>query len=544
MSQRKRRLLSYVALVVGTVLVLTVAYNLGMAAWEDRPQPLYRSFEVMVQSLTTTGYGEDAPWQSPGMNLLVVVAQLAGIGLIFTAVDLFVVPWLRDTLAPSVPEEIGELSGHVIVCGHTPRTETFLDELRARNHDYALVVKEEELAGRLHEAGLHVLHGDPESAEVLQRARIGSARALVADVADDINASIALAAHEARPDLPVITLVEDADLARYQRMAGADTVLSPRQLIGEKLAGQVPTAVTARAGEGITIGRDFELAELALGLESELQDETLGEARVRERFGVNVIGAWSKGDFVTPVDPDLPLTRGTRLLVAGQPDQLDRLREATASTVRRLAPQKTILAGFGDSGGAAYEALRETGSELTVVDLVDRPGVDVLGDACDPDVLRRAGIEEAAAVLFALEDDTTAVFATLVARDLNPDVRIVVRANEKADVPKLFRAGADYVQSLATVSGRMIASTVFEDEDVLTYGMSIRVMRMSAPGLEGRTVGEAGVRSETGCTVVAVTRDGRTITGFDPDELELEADDELVLAGTDEAITRFEQRFG
>lgn len=179
-----------------------------------------------------------------------------------------------------------------------------------------------------------------------------------------------------------------------------------------------------------------------------------------------------------------------------------------------------------------------------VVDLVDAPGVDVVGDACEPDVLEEAGIRNATAVIFALEDDTTANFATLVARDLNRDARIVVRANDEQDVPKLHRAAADYVQSLATTSGRMIASTVFEDEDVLTYSMSIRVMRVGARDLVGRTIGEAGVRTETGCTVVATARDGKTISDFDPNTLAIEDGDEVVVAGTDEAVIRFEQLFG
>jgi len=47
-----------------------------------------------------TGYGEDAPWQSPQMNLLVIVLQLVGIGFLLSAVDVFVVPWLQEALRP------------------------------------------------------------------------------------------------------------------------------------------------------------------------------------------------------------------------------------------------------------------------------------------------------------------------------------------------------------------------------------------------------------------------------------------------------------
>lgn len=544
MPGRTRRTVFYLAVVVVTTLLFTAAYNLGMAIWEDRPQPLYRSLEVVFQSFTTTGYGEDAPWRTPQMNLLAILMQLAGIGLILTAVDVFAVPWLRDALSPTVPESIPDVEDHVVVCGHTPRTDAFITELDARGREYVLVEPDGASASELHEAEYRVVHGDPESTSTLANAGIESAIAVVADVADDANASIVLAARDARPDVRVVTLVEDAELARYHRAAGADDVLSPRQLLGESLAGEVPTAVTAEVDEGVAISEDFELVELAVTADSDLCDQTFAEAGLRERFGVNVIGAWSDGNFETPVEPAGDVEAGTRLLVAGQPEQVAALREATTSPVREFSAQRFILAGYGDSGQAAYEALAGTGSRLTVLDVRDKETVDVVGDARDPDVLEEAGIESASAILLTVAEDTTAIFATLIARELNPDLQIVVRANEEEDVQKLYRAGADYVQSLATVSGRMLASTIFQDEEVLAFEKQVGVVRLPAPGLVGRTLVDADVRSETGATVVAIVRDGEKITEFDPAKFTLAADDEVVIAGTDEAITRFERQFG
>jgi len=89
--------------VVAATVVLTLVYSAGIAVWEDRPRPLYQSLEVVVQSVTTTGYGGDAPWQTPQINALVILMQLTGIGLILTAVDVFAVPWLRAALSPTAP---------------------------------------------------------------------------------------------------------------------------------------------------------------------------------------------------------------------------------------------------------------------------------------------------------------------------------------------------------------------------------------------------------------------------------------------------------
>ncbi|WP_049935235.1 potassium channel family protein [Haloplanus natans] len=554
MALRTRRTVYYLALVVATTLLFTLVYNVGMAVWEGRPQPLYRSLEIVIQSFTTTGYGQDAPWRTPQMNLLAITMQLTGIGLILTAVDVFAVPWLRDALTPSAPESADDLRNHVIICEHTPRTEAFVTELDARGRAYVLVEADEERAGRLHEDGYRVVHGDPESTDTLRAAGIESARAVVADAADDTNASIVLSARDARPDVRVITLVEDASLARYHRAAGADEVLSPRQLLGSSLARQVPTTVTTDVvscvggadGSAIPLpnGNDFELVELTVAENSALHGTTFGEAHLRERFGVNVIGAWFDGDFQTPIGMGERLAARTRLLVAGESAQVEALQEATASTVRQFGPQRIVIAGFGDSGRAAADALADSRAEVTVLDAEADADADVVGDARDPETLAAAGIADASALIVTVADDTTAIFVTLIAREVNPDLYIVVRANEEVDVQKLYRAGGDYVQSLATVSGRMLASTVFEDEEVLAYDKQINVVRLPAGSLVGSTIVNEGVRTETGCTVVAAVRDDETITDFDPEGFTFEAGDEVIIAGTDEATTEFERTFG
>ena len=538
-----RRTGFYFLLVIVTTLLFTVVYNTGLTLWEGRSQPLYRSLGVVIQSFTTTGYGEDAPWQTPQMNALMILMQFAGIGLILTAVDIFAVPWLRDTLSPTVPETTPDIEDHVVVCAYTPRTAAFITELDARDQPYVLVEPDIETASERYEDGYRVIHGDPESTDVLANARIGEAIAVVADGGDDTNASIALSARDAAPEIRVITLVSDAALRRYHLAAGVDTVLSPRQLLGESLAAQIPTTVTTEIESGIPIGDDFELIEIVVDDASEFAGRRFGEAGLREEFGITVIGAWFNGEFVTPVGPGDTLAAGARLLVAGEPKQVDELRAATAATVREFTTQRVLLAGYGDSGEAAAAALREAGGEVTVLDSTPGEAVDTVGDAREPEVLEAAGIETADALVVTVSDDTTAILATLIARELNPELEILVRANERAGVDKLYRAGADYVQSLAAISGRMLADTVFEDEEVLAYSKQVSVVRLPAGGLADTTLAAEAVRTETASTVIAVLRNGTTITDFDPRQFVFERGDDVVIAGTDDAIRAFEDRF-
>jgi len=52
----------------------------------------------------------------------------------------------------------------------------------------------------------------------------------------------------------------------------------------------------------------------------------------------------------------------------------------------------------------------------------------------------------------------------------------------------------------------MLASTVFEDEEVLAVDRQIDVVKLPAGRLAERTVVDADVRSRTGCTVLAAVR--------------------------------------
>ena len=371
MTPLARRALYYIIALAGATLGFTLLYSIGMAVLEDRPRPWYHALEVVVQSFTTTGYGQDAPWETLKMSLLMIAMQLTGIGFILSAVDIFIVPWLRDTLRPTAPRTHPDVQGHVVVCGFTERTSVLIDDLEEAGHSYIVLESEKECANTLHDEGYTTIHGSGESVAALHRTHIATARALVVDVADDVNASIVLAAREAHSECTVITFIKDLSLARYHRAAGATTILSPRQLVGNEL--------------------------------------------------------------------------GT----------LIRSESAPTATV--------VIAGFGEAGQSAHEALRDHVESVVVLDSVKGPNVDYVGDARKPEVLQETGLQQAEAFIITVGDDTTATFAALVARNLNPSITIAARVDSSDMVENLRRAGADHIRALAEVSGHMLTEAIFDD---------------------------------------------------------------------------------
>ena len=545
MGQLRRRAVGYIIGIAVIILVSAVAYDVGSRTYEpDYSFSFLQSVQFVVETFTATGYGSHAPWESPQMNVLVMLLDITGVALFFVALPAVFLPVFRQALSTSAPTSADpELADHVIVCTFSSRAETLIDELAADDVDYVLVEGDRDRADDLYERGLPVVHADPESVAGLEAANVSTARAVVADVSDRVDASIVLAAREANDEVQVVSVVEDPDRERYHRLAGADAVVSPRTILGENLAGKLTTAARADFEAAIEIGDSFVVAEIPIDGDGPLAGSTLAESAIHDRYGVTVVGAWRNGDFQMPPDPELVLDNGVTLIVTGEEPQLNRLETEATAAVRSFGRGETVVVGHGEVGSIVADRLAAADLPHTVVDTDDREGVDVVGDGTDPAVLERAGVPEARSVVLALPDDTETEFATLVVRDLNPDTEILARAESAGAMDKTHRAGAEYVLSLSTVSGRALAEEILDDEEILSMNTRIECLRTTAPGLVGETLAGAGVRERTGSTVVAVERGDELHTDLPP-TFRIEHGDELVVVGTDAAATRFVGTFG
>ncbi|WP_152039866.1 potassium channel family protein [Salinigranum salinum] len=536
MVVRRRLFRVYLVTVVGSLLVFTVAYDAGMTFFESRPRTFLEAFEVVMQTFTTTGYGQDAPWESPVMTFLVVGMQIASLLLIFAAFPIVIVPLVEDALSTSPPTGI-DRADHVLICGSSSRTRTLLSDLDAQGVDGVVVEPDRERALDLHDQGHDVVHADPESVDALRDASVERATAVVADSDDEVDLSVIMAVGEVTADVPVYSVVEKPTLAPYHERAGATEAFSPRVLLGRGLANKVRNAVTTATGDNVDLGGGLEVAEFPIQPGSRLQGERISEVDIERQTGATLIGAWSNGEFRTPPFTDLVLDEHTVLLVIGTETALSGLKRRTLSEIRRYSRGEVIVVGFGVVGSTVDEVLAREDVPRTVVDLEERPGVDVVGDATDPGVLREAGVDEARTVILALDDDTTTLLATFVVREVNPDAEVIARADDVDNVKKLYRAGADYVLSLASVTGRLLASTIL-DEDVVSVDTQVEVVRLSAEPVAGQTIGD--VELPPGVTVIAVEhRDGR-ISADVGDWTTLEATDELVVAGVDRDVGRID----
>lgn len=235
-------------------------------------------------------------------------------------------------------------------------------------------------------------------------------------------------------------------------------------------------------------------------------------------------------------------------------------------TMQKLSRTKdhVIVCGGGRMGRQVLHELREAQTPCV---LVERDG-DVISslrrewpdlpivrdDATKDPVLREARVENATALVSCLSSDTNNLFVCLSARDLNPDLIVVARAEDEAVHAKMQRAGANHVVSPNVTGGHWVASVLARPAvasflDVATPGNRLsrhlqQVTVRDGSTVAERTLAEAQIPANTGLVVLAVHR-----ASASPDEIvfnpgadtRLRAGDAVIVLGDEDQIQRLER---
>ena len=512
--------------VVAFVGVLTVTYHMVMIRFEGVSPTLAHSLQVVVETVTGTGYGSDAPWTTPVANGLVVLMDLSTFLVLFIVFPYVFQPVLETALSPSLPATT-DADDHVVVCG-TPRlTDRLIDDLAEREIETVVVTDDEGDAIERQDDGLTAIHGAPTSADTLRRAGVHRARAVVVDTGDERAASVVLAAHEVDPDVRTVAVVDHLDHEAQLTHAGADSVLTPRHLLGRRIAERVGRQLDPARSDSITLGDDTALLEITATPDSRLAGRSVGDIAADD---IRVVGHWVDGSFVGKPGDKTVIEPGSVVLLAGPTESLAALEADSC----RVDPDPTVvIAGHGIVGATVSDELRDAGIDCRVIDTHDGDGVDIVGDATTPATLQRAGIADAAAVVVALDDDDATVLSVLAADESLGPADVIARMNDPANETNIRRAGAEYVLGVATISGRLLVSEVLQ-EPVVGVDRQLRTARIDGGRFAGQRIAAMPIQAAD-CVVVAVERDGAFLTDIRPD-FEIHGDDTLVVVGADAAV--------
>ena len=244
----------------------------------------------------------------------------------------------------------------------------------------------------------------------------------------------------------------------------------------------------------------------------------------------------------------------TKFVIDGEFNEFFKNRKLNA-TIEKISDH-VIICGYGRNGRQAAQVLKkhnkrfvviENSSTLTATLNHKFSELVITGDSTQDDVLIKAGILRAKAIITTLPVDADNLFIVLTARNLNKNITIISRASEDNSDTKLKIAGANNVIMPDRVGGAHMASLVMKP-DVMEFidhitaegGDNISLEEISferiPDELKNKTLKDLEIRNRSGANIIGYkTATGEYIINPSADTLII-PDSKLFVLGTPEQI--------
>jgi len=543
-------LAKYFAFLIVLVAVYAVLFHVIKLQVEGEPHSWVTGIYWTLVVMTTLGFG-DITFTSDIGRVFSIVVLLSGVVFLlvmlpFLFIRLFYAPWLEARVRLRAPRELpATTKGHVIIAEYDAIAAGLTERLAAEQIPYVVIEPDPIRAAQMFGDRLQVLTGENDNRLTYERARTASARLVLANCEDTTNTNITLTVREVAPTVGIVAIVEEEDAVDILRLSGATSVLALKHQLGAYLAGRIETG----RPEAHVVGefRRLQIAELP-ARDTPFVGRIVRDTKLRQQAGVSIVGLWERGKL-RPAYPETLIQPDSVLVVAGTSSQISALNALLPDGGDTSHP--VLVIGAGKVGQAAVGTLKRKGLKVHVIDRTEAALAPIAGvvdgvfagDAADGDLLRRAGIMEARSVLLTTNDDAMNIYLAVYCRRLNKDLRIVSRITHERNLEAIHRAGADFVLSYTTLGIDGVLS-LLRGHPPLVLGEGVELFFVHVPAsLAGRPLKESAIGSHSGLSVVAV-QEGDVLTAPLTAETILPAGGDLIVLGSQEQRTRFEEEFG
>ena len=220
-----------------------------------------------------------------------------------------------------------------------------------------------------------------------------------------------------------------------------------------------------------------------------------------------------------------------------------------------------IICGYGRNGKQAAHVLKKHKMRFVVIEekkeiisTLNHKYSDLViqGDSTQDEVLIRAGVLKAKALITTLPVDADNVFIVLSARSLNPKLTIISRASEDTTDKKLKIAGADNVIMPDKIGGAHMASLVMKPDvmefvDIITGqgGDNIRLEEITFENLpeiyRNKSIRELAIGSKSGANIIGFKTNESEYVINPSADTKIIPDAKLFVLGTTEQINKMKE---
>ena len=331
---------------LGLLVVVVIGGGAGYYVIGGGQWSMVDCIYMTVITVTTVGYGEvlrdmEAVPYARAFTMVLLVFGTGSIVYFASMVTAFIIEGdLQNVLfASRMKKRMKRMKDHVVVCGAGSTGRHVIEELLTTGVPVvAIDVREGELreiAEKFPRAEFSYLVGDATDDDVMAQTGLERARGLVAALSSDKdNLYLTVSARQTNPGARVVARCAELSHVEKIKKSGADAVVSPNFIGGMRLVSELLRPAVVRFLDDMLRDRRaaYRIEEVQLGDGAADLGTTLRDARVRERFGMNVLAIRARDNqsWIYNPDADEKLGPGMTLVVLGSAEQVAELRRVAA----------------------------------------------------------------------------------------------------------------------------------------------------------------------------------------------------------------------
>jgi voltage-gated potassium channel len=305
------------------------------------------SLYMTVITITTVGYREMGPMSPAGMVFTIFVV-FSGMGLIIYILGAVAQAMVEFQLGSVIGRrkllsKIRSTKNHYVICGFGRIGRIICRELETNHIPMVVIDNGPGVEPAMEREEVPIIHGDATSEDILMGAGIERARGLVSVVRSDAdNVFITMSARGLNPNLFILSRAEEEHTEKKLMRAGANRVVMPYHIGGQKMAHAIIKPVVSDFLELTVHNRKIglEMGEVVVSANSKLSGVNLADSGIRQQMDVIIIAVQKKdGEMKFNPSSQTQIESGDTLIALGQSEDISRLAKILSgeNAVRRNA---------------------------------------------------------------------------------------------------------------------------------------------------------------------------------------------------------------
>jgi voltage-gated potassium channel len=316
-----------------SVLALLAIFLTGIIGYtEIEGFTVLEAFYMTVITISTVGFSEVHSLSESGrlFTAFLIITSFGIFAYAIRAISSYIFTgefrnYFKDR---KLKKTLHKLNNHVIICGYGRNGKRAAEEFRAHNMPYVVIEEKEHVLNEIKEdENLLFIHGDSTRDEILEKAHISSAQALIATLPIDAdNLLTVLTAREMNKQLLIISRASNDKSYSKLKLAGANNVIMPDKIGGAHMASLVLKPDVIEFFDQIIMqdpNAPYLKEVICADLSGDNGEHTLEELRRIKKSGVTIIGTKNHDGTYTVNPPnDRKFSAKSKLFVLGTPEQI------------------------------------------------------------------------------------------------------------------------------------------------------------------------------------------------------------------------------